>query len=60
MVDVQAFICFSFNMLCQQVSQTDYKDDGTVFGSLLNHVTDGRWATGALAVPPVCVLPKPA
>ncbi len=31
-----------------------------MFGSLLNHVTDGRWATGALAVPPVCVLPKPA
>lgn len=30
-----------------QVSQTDYKEDGTVFGSALNHVTDGRWATGA-------------
>jgi len=29
------------------VSQTDYKEDGTVFGSVLNHVTDGRWATGA-------------
>jgi hypothetical protein len=30
----------------EQVSQTDYKEDGAVFGSVLNHVTDGRWATG--------------
>ena len=30
----------------EQVSQTDYREDGTVFGSVLNHVTDGRWATG--------------
>lgn len=28
------------------VSQTDYQADGTIFGSVLNHVTDGRWATG--------------
>ncbi|KAL3155553.1 hypothetical protein ABBQ38_011107 [Trebouxia sp. C0009 RCD-2024] len=27
------------------VSQTDYQVDGTIFGSVLNHVTDGRWAT---------------
>ncbi|KAK9813026.1 hypothetical protein WJX72_007708 [[Myrmecia] bisecta] len=27
-----------------QVSQTDYHADGTVFGSILNHVTEGRWA----------------
>ena len=32
-----------------QVSQTDYREDGEVFGSVLNHVTDGRWATGATA-----------
>ena len=28
------------------VSQTDYKEDGTFFGSVLNHVTDGRWTNG--------------
>ena len=33
-------------VVCVQVSQTDYKEDGTVFGSVLNHVTDGRWAAG--------------
>ncbi len=30
-----------------QVSQTDYHADGTVFGSILNHITEGRWAKGA-------------
>ena len=28
------------------ISQTDYKADGSVFGSVLNHVTDGRWLKG--------------
>ena len=36
-------------LACAQVSQTDYKEDGSVFGSVLNHVTDGRWATGTTA-----------
>ena len=30
------------------ISQTDYKEDGTLFGSVLNHVTEGRWTTGQL------------
>lgn len=29
------------------VSQTDSKPDGSVFGSLLNHVTEGRFMKGA-------------
>lgn len=29
-----------------QISQTDRKSDGTVFGSILNHVTVGRFAKG--------------
>lgn len=29
-----------------QISQTDKKSDGTVFGSILNHVTVGRFARG--------------
>jgi hypothetical protein len=29
-----------------QISQTDKKSDGTVFGSILNHVTVGRFADG--------------
>lgn len=29
------------------ISQTDKKSDGTVFGSILNHVTVGRFANGA-------------
>ena len=33
------------------VSQTDYQVDGTIFGSVLNHVTDGRWATGNPNIP---------
>lgn len=33
------------------VSQTDYQVDGTIFGSVLNHVTDGRWATGKSHAP---------
>ena len=28
------------------ISQTDYKPDGTIFGSLLNHVTEGRFSKG--------------
>lgn len=28
------------------ISQTDYKADGTVIGSVLNHVTDGRFVKG--------------
>ncbi len=28
------------------ISQTDYLEDGTIFGSVLNHVTDGRWTNG--------------
>jgi hypothetical protein len=28
------------------ISQTDKKSDGTVFGSILNHVTVGRFANG--------------
>ena len=54
-LDLHTFVCDSCDVLCRQVSQTDYREDGTVFGSVLNHVTDGRWATGALApLPPVC------
>ena len=30
------------------VSQTDYKEDGTLFGSVLNHVSEGRWTAGQL------------
>ncbi len=30
-----------------QVSQTDYTEDGTTFGSVLNHVTVGRKTNGA-------------
>lgn len=30
------------------ISQTDYKEDGTLFGSVLNHVTEGRWTAGQL------------
>lgn len=29
-----------------QVSQTDLASDGSVFGSVLNHITPGRWANG--------------
>jgi hypothetical protein len=29
-----------------QISQTDRQSDGTVFGSILNHVTVGRFADG--------------
>ncbi len=29
-----------------QISQTDYTAEGVVYGSLLNHVTDGRHAKG--------------
>jgi hypothetical protein len=29
-----------------QVSQTDKKSDGTIFGSILNHVTVGRFTDG--------------
>lgn len=29
-----------------QVSQTDYTEDGTTFGSVLNHVTVGRKTAG--------------
>jgi hypothetical protein len=29
-----------------QINQTDKKSDGTVFGSILNHVTVGRFADG--------------
>lgn len=29
-----------------QISQTDKKSDGTVFGSIFNHVTVGRHANG--------------
>ena len=32
-----------------QISQTDLKSDGTVFGSILNHVTVGRHADGEWA-----------
>ena len=28
------------------ISQTDYKEDGSLFGSVLNHVTEGRWTVG--------------
>ena len=31
------------------ISQTDYKEDGSVFGSVLNHVSEGRWTAGGLA-----------
>ena len=41
------------------ISQTDYKDDGSIFGSVLNHVTDGRWTNGE-HIPPDAVLHKVA
>lgn len=31
-----------------QVSQTDYTEDGTTFGSVLNHVTVGRKTAGTV------------
>lgn len=32
------------------VSQTDYKEDGSLFGSVLNHVSEGRWTAGRLCL----------
>ena len=34
-----------------QVSQTDYTEDGTTFGSVLNHVTVGRKTHGEASAP---------
>lgn len=34
------------------ISQTDYKPDGSLFGSVLNHVSEGRWTTGWLPASP--------
>ena len=33
-----------------QVSQTDYTEDGTTFGSVLNHVTVGRKTAGRATI----------
>eukprot|EP00891_Asterochloris_glomerata_P005068 jgi/Astpho2/5068/Aster-x0233 len=41
---VLAFWSFALHLGRPLVSQTDYKEDGTVYGSVLNHVTKGRWA----------------
>ena len=32
-----------------QVSQTDYSEDGSLWGSVLNHVTVGRFVAGKAA-----------
>lgn len=29
-----------------QISQTDRRADGSIYGSLFNHITVGRWANG--------------
>ncbi|DBB18065.1 hypothetical protein WJX82_011687 [Trebouxia sp. C0006] len=40
---VLAFWALGLHLGRPLISQTDYKADGTVFGSVLNHVTDGRF-----------------
>jgi len=43
---VLAFWALGLHLGRPLISQTDYKADGTVFGSVLNHVTDGRFVKG--------------
>ncbi len=43
---VLAFWALGLHLGRPLISQTDYKADGTVFGSVLNHVTDGRFLKG--------------